>query len=544
MTGVALIVGGGGLQGLPVLRSVRAMGWKAIVADTISDNINRFEADAYFVAPPVADLSEFSEFLHSLVIAERVDAVFPTTMYDLPVLASMRLELESLGVRVFASAANLVSTLEDKQTATEAADAAHLPVLPSIDPKSHDFSFPLIGKPRRGWGGKGILYAADYSEYAEIANGSSLDGYLWQRHIKRFREWSVDFAIGHGGDVSYLIKRLRVRASGGYAVISEIVENAGPERDAKETALWLARAGGLGLFNIQFLEEDGRYRLTDINPRAGTSSVSALAAGSNLVDYLLTGRRELGRGGYLVRTLRDTFIGADLRGARGVVFDLDETVIDQKSWMAAKLDVVIKTLSEELQDPVSFKAAALQIIDEGPWDRLIDHALQRANLPSTLAPKLISAWRTAWPSFISVHSDAQGLADDLTRKGVPIAIVTDNPAASQRQKLDRLPSSWGRAPVVLTDEISAPKPAIQGFRLAAEKLGIPAEDLVYIGDSPWRDAIGALKAGYRGVIIVQRPGAMHNASRQLLEANFPQFGSRISWVSSLSGLGHLIDGSR
>lgn len=542
MTGVALVVGGGGLQGLPVLRSLQAIGWKAIVADTIVENINRYEADGYFVAPPVANLPAFIQFLKSLIPLEKIDAIFPTTMYDLPALAKLRPELSELGVRVFASAPELVGVLEDKLLATEAASCAGLPTLPTIDPNRHDFSFPLIGKPRRGWGGCDLLYAENRDEYLEVSADNSVDGYIWQRKIKDFREWSIDFAIGEGSAVSELTKRLRLRASGGYSVISEVVETSGgPEYEAMAAARWLAEQGGLGLFNIQFLEEDNRYNLTDINPRPGTSSVSALAAGSNLVQFLLNGGRERSCGGYVIRTLKDTFIAKNLSGALGVVFDLDETVIDQKIWMRAKLDILLESHSELLGDLLRMRTIALQIIDEGPWDRLIDVATERAGLPREVTQLLIPAWRSAWPSTIRVHSDSGGLASDLKNRCIPFAILTDNPVTSQRQKIERLPAIWHDAPVVYTDEIKAPKPSPEGFKLAADALDLPPQSLLYIGDSPWRDAVGALRAGYRGAVIVQRAGSMHNSSKQLFLENFPEFRSKISWVPSLSGLGHLLE---
>ncbi|MGO7214801.1 HAD-IA family hydrolase [Rhizobium ruizarguesonis] len=542
MNGAALIVGGGGLQGLPVLRAAKAAGWKAIVADSISDNINRYEADKYFVAPPVANLPEFTAFLRHLISTENVQAVFPTTMYDLPVLAELRPALEVLGVQVYASSPELVAILEDKKsTATEAGGT--LPMLPSVQPEQHDFSYPLIGKPRRGWGGRDILYLNDRSEFDYAAAHYRLDDYVWQRRIAAFREWSVDFAIRPDGSVSPLVERLRVRSSGGYAVISDIIKGAGPTDAAIATANWLASKGGLGLFNIQFLEDGDRFWLTDINPRPGTSSVSALAAGANLVSYLLSGTRpQLSIGeGILVRTLNDTFIGKSICGAKGLIFDLDETIIDQKWWMLRKLEMMIESTTHLLGNKVSsFRSAAVQIIDEGPWDRLIDVALARANVSGNVAPDLIGAWRSAWPESISVHSDAQGLAEDIVQKGIPFAIVSDNPAFSQQQKLRRLPAPWSSATTILTDELNAAKPDPAGFLLAAEKLEIPVDDLIFIGDSPWRDALGALRAGYRGAVVVQRDGAMHNARRQLFEQYYPEFAQRVSWVKSLAGLGHLV----
>ncbi|MBB2783851.1 UNVERIFIED_ORG: FMN phosphatase YigB (HAD superfamily) [Rhizobium esperanzae] len=542
MKGTALMVGGGGLQGLPVLRAAKAAGWRAIVADSISDNINRYEADKYFVAPPVADLPGFTTFLRDLISKENIQAIFPTTMYDLPVLAELRPALEVLGVQVYASSPALVAILQDKKLTTDEAGGT-LPMLPSVQPEQHDFSYPLIGKPRRGWGGLDILHLDDQRQFEHAVTHYSLDDYLWQRRITDFREWSVDFAIRPDGSVSPLVERLRVRSSGGYAVISDIVRGVGPTNAAMETANWLASKGGVGLFNIQFLEDEDRFWLTDINPRPGTSSVSALAAGANLVYYLLSEARPQysTSEGILVRTLNETFIEKSICGAKGVIFDLDETIIDQKLWMLRKLTMMIESTAHLLGNKVSsFRNAAVQIIDEGPWDRLIDVALARANVLGGVAPDLIAAWRLAWPESISVHSDAQGLAEDIVQKGIPFAIVTDNPAFSQQQKLRRLPAPWSSATAILTDELNAAKPDPAGFLLAAEKLEVPVDDLIFIGDSPWRDALGALRAGYRGAVIVQRDGAMHNARRQLFEQYYPEFAQRVSWVKSLAGLGHLV----
>lgn len=542
MNGAALIVGGGGLQGLPVLRAAKAAGWRAIVADSLSDNINRYEADKYFVAPPVADLPGFTTFLRDLISRENIQAIFPTTMYDLPVLAELRPALETLGVQVYASSPALVAILEDKKITADEAGGT-LPMLPSVQPEQHDFSYPLIGKPRRGWGGRDILHLDDQRQFEHAATRYCLDDYLWQRRITAFREWSIDFAIRPDGSVSPLVERLRVRSSGGYAVISDIVRGVGPTNAAMETANWLASKGGIGLFNIQFLQDEDRFWLTDINPRPGTSSVSALAAGANLVYYLLSEARPQYSisEGILVRTLNETFIEKSICGAKGVIFDLDETIIDQKLWMLRKLAMMIESTTHLLGNKVSsFRSAAVQIIDEGPWDRLIDVALARADVSGSVAPALISAWRFAWPESISVHSDAQGLAEDIVEQGIPFAIVSDNPAFSQQQKLRRLPAPWSSATAILTDELNAAKPDPAGFLLAAEKLEVPVDDLIFIGDSPWRDALGALRAGYRGAVVVQRDGAMHNTRRQLFEQYYPEFAQRVSWVKSLAGLGHLV----
>lgn len=545
--GSALLVGGGGFQGLPVLRALHALGWRVVVADSVFDSLNRFEADAFHLMPEVRHASAFRTELTSLIERHAAKAVFPTTMYDLPALAALRPELEQRGVRVFASSATLVALLSDKREAMQAMAQAGLPVLPEIDPERHDFAFPLIGKPVRGWGGLGILKAASRPVWQDLDRRGVAQDILWQRELGEFCEWSVDFALRADGVCSPLVCRRRLRASGGFAILSEVVAPAPVEAFALQAAAWLAQAGGLGLFNIQFLQErGGAIWLSDVNPRPGTSSGAALSAGVNLVEFLLDQGVECHRpqAGIAVRSLRDRFLPRLECPVRAVVFDLDETLICQKSWMQSKLQIVLRGL-EGLWAPTNltrFQAEALRVIDEGPWPQLIDVALNRSGLPGTDAARLIGLWRQASPPAIKLHQDAWALARALQVRGIPLALLSDNPAASQRQKIALLPSDVQFRSVVLTDELAAPKPDVRGFLAAAEGLGLAPESLLMVGDSPWRDALGALHAGYAGALVIQRQASMSNPMRELFDSVHGEVArERVVWTDSLFGIEHVLE---
>src|SRR5690606_39139616 len=106
--------------------------------------------------------------------------------------------------------------------------------------------------------------------------------------------------------------------------------------------------------------------------------------------------------GVAVRTLTDRFLPRLVGSVRAVVFDLDETLICQKSWMQSKLQIVLRG-QEGLWAPADlarFHAEALRVIDEGPWPQLIDVALSRSGLPGTDAARLIGLWRQASPPAI------------------------------------------------------------------------------------------------------------------------------------------------
>ncbi|OZI20916.1 hypothetical protein CAL26_26030 [Bordetella genomosp. 9] len=541
----AMVVGGGGFQGLPVLRGLHAIGWRVVIADSVSESLNRFEADAFHLMPLVKSQEAFRAELISAAKQHEIRGVFPTTMFDLPALAALRPELEGMGLAVFVSTPELVDLLSDKARTMSAAAAAGLPVLPIVGPDQDGISWPLIGKPRHGWGGLGIVAVSSWEEWQRKRREVSPDAYLWQPLLAEFVEWSVDFAVRPDGHCSPMVCRRRLRASGGFAVVSEMVHDAAVSGLAGDAATWLRSIGACGLFNIQFLQEpNGALWLNDINPRPGTSSVCALSAGANLVAFLVSGAEMSAPvPGLVVRTLAERFLPRLNGQIEGVVFDLDETLICQKSWMRAKLGCVLANLQESMEPEIlaRLRLEALRIVDEGPWPQLIDLALARTGLGADHARGLIELWRGADPGAVVVHQDALALMRAVKARDIPVALLSDNPAASQRQKIARLPVGMTFDAVVLTDTLSAPKPDARGFVEVAERLHLSAEKLLMVGDSPWRDALGALRAGYAGAVIVKRDGGMSNPLRELFEEEFPDSKGRTAWLDSLYGVDRILE---
>jgi hypothetical protein len=57
--------------------------------------------------------------------------------------------------------------------------------------------------------------------------------------------------------------------------------------------------------------------------------------------------------------------------------------------------------------------------------------------------------------------------------------------------------------------------------------------MVAVGDSPWRDGLGALHAGYAGAIIAARRGAMGNSTRERFTRAHPEADPHVHWAHSL-----------
>jgi FMN phosphatase YigB (HAD superfamily) len=129
---------------------------------------------------------------------------------------------------------------------------------------------------------------------------------------------------------------------------------------------------------------------------------------------------------------------------------------------------------------------------------------------------------------------------DLREAGVRVAVVTDNPAASQRQKLARLPFASSLDAVVLTDELGASKPDPRGYLAAAGQLGLAPREMIAVGDSPWRDGLGALAAGYAGAVIAPRRGGMCNATAARFTGARAEAAARVQWVDDLRAVPRML----
>src|SRR5258708_6911235 len=95
---------------------------------------------------------------------------------------------------------------------------------------------------------------------------------------------------------------------------------------------------------------------------------------------------------------------------------------------------------------------------------------------------------------------ARELLAYLTKAGVPWAIGTSGRMESAKPNLDLLDLPAG-APIVTRDQVEHAKPDPDLFLAGAERLGVPIEESMVVGDRGW-DVLGARRAGAVGVGLV------------------------------------------
>jgi putative hydrolase of the HAD superfamily len=123
-------------------------------------------------------------------------------------------------------------------------------------------------------------------------------------------------------------------------------------------------------------------------------------------------------------------------------------------------------------------------------------ARERLDLDELVAALLASLHFRAYP-------EVAGWLTVLRAAGLKLAVVS-NWDVSLAEALERV----GLAPlldcVVTSAEAGAAKPDPAVFRLALERLGVPPERAIHLGDTPDLDLVGAEAAGIEAV-LVRRP---------------------------------------
>ena len=539
-----LVVSGGGFQGHGIIAALRDLDVvRVVVVDSHEDNPGRHLADAFHAVPALSEGDAFGAALVRIAALEGVGLVLPATALELMTLARAAPALEASGVRVAVCGAELLRVLADKRILYAALEEAGFPVLPTVDPRAPGAAFPLVGKPAAGWGSQGVFVAESAEDLAREWSTRLAEEYVWQPRADGEREVSVDFAIDFAGRVSVPAVRARLRTSGGFAVVSETAASGEAEDCASRFAAFAKDRGGLGAFNLQFLEHEGRVVLSDVNPRLGTSAVHWRGTDRDPVFHLCrsvdpsVSIREPRKPIRTVRVLGDRAVDPSEPAEQdlaAIVFDLDDTLVPHKRWMLSKLEAVWQSERAVLPEREAFFAEALRIVEEGPRSTLLDALGARFGWTPERVAGLVAAYRAASPPSCPLHPDVLPALATLRGKGYRLAVLTDNPPESQKRKIAVSGLAASLDHVVYAREHGGDKPAAAAFAAVAAALGLPASALAMVGDNPYRDGLGALAAGYGAAFVIARAGAFFNFD-PALPSVLPG-AARLRRIESLSAL--------
>jgi carbamoyl-phosphate synthase large subunit len=226
---------------------------------------------------PAADSPEFPQRLLDLCLDHGIEMVIPIFDAETPVLARERKLFESAGIHVAVNPLDCVLEANDKLESFRVCAAAGIaqPRRCEHPEAAAARRRPLLGKPLRGVGGKGIVRLAPGDP---LPSSVEPDQLIWQEWVEG-QEFSIDTFGDPASERFVAVPRLRRIVKAGQMVDGETV--ADPELLA--LARLTCRAfGARDVCCIQAIRTpSGRLLFVEINPRYGTGVSLSIRAGVN-----------------------------------------------------------------------------------------------------------------------------------------------------------------------------------------------------------------------------------------------------------------------
>lgn len=198
-----------------------------------------------------------------------------------------------------------------------------------------------------------------------------------------------------------------------------------------------------------------------------------------------------------------------------IFFDLDGTLVDSVPDLTAAVNVMLRQLGL----PAREEAQVRTWVGNG-MDNLLHRALTN-DMAGQAEPELFARakplYKTAYADHISVYSELypgvrEGLAG-LRDAGFPMACVTNKLVEFALPLLNQLGISHFFATVVGGECIPRPKPAPDALLLCAERLEVPVDRGLMVGDS--LNDVGAARNAGCSVVCVPYG---YNHGRDIREA--------------------------
>lgn len=188
--------------------------------------------------------------------------------------------------------------------------------------------------------------------------------------------------------------------------------------------------------------------------------------------------------------------------SHGVLFDLDETLIDRTASISAYAHRLYSEFDTLIADEREhFLERFLELDANGYVDRetffiRLDNYFASPKLNRDLISTHFAA--NAWSHPIIMAGAVEGLRT-LRGNGVPIGVVTNGGSTNQRKKFTNTGLEELVDAIVISEEFGMKKPDPSIFLSACQQLQIDPVESWFVGDNPSLDIAGANGVGLRTI---------------------------------------------
>jgi carbamoyl-phosphate synthase large subunit len=225
--------------------------------------------DSFFRAPAASKPDKYMAFLKDVIRTEKVDALLPISEPEIELLNKQRTEIESLGVKILLNNQLIIENFLDKLRTSHFLNSIGIKTPRTILLRDYDGSigFPLIIKPRRGYGSKRLWIVEDEDDLAYVKRKD--DGLLIvQEYLGLVEEEYTTGVFSDGHNISSITFKRRLGFGG---LSAEAVYSECPFMEVLSERI-AAATGLCGSINIQSRRIDENLFVPfEINPRLSST---------------------------------------------------------------------------------------------------------------------------------------------------------------------------------------------------------------------------------------------------------------------------------
>jgi putative hydrolase of the HAD superfamily len=214
---------------------------------------------------------------------------------------------------------------------------------------------------------------------------------------------------------------------------------------------------------------------------------------------------------------------------RGLIFDLDGTLVDHRSSVAGALRGWLPQFGLVFDEALLVEWLTAEQRHFPAWrSRRITFAEQRRRRLRDFLPLIgqsvgddeqldavfagyLAWYEASWMAFEDVE-DAVRL---VTRSGFRVAVLTNGTVEQQNAKMDRTGLAGKFGPVLTAEGIGAAKPDPRAYTTACLRLGLPAAQVLHVGDLHDLDVLAARAAGLRAVLLDRGDEGPHDETERI-----------------------------
>ena len=191
----------------------------------------------------------------------------------------------------------------------------------------------------------------------------------------------------------------------------------------------------------------------------------------------------------------------------GVAFDLDHTLlVDNRLERVALLDLIVRI--DASGAPINLSLDRAGIVADEELFRYRNEGVDLDTMLRRFVERCGGSGGEAWvpwfrqraldlvPRMVLPMPAAGRVLPALAEANLRVAALSNGPSPLQERKAAQIGFYY---PVLTSEQIGSSKPDPAAFELLATTMGLEPERIAYVGDDPYMDIAGALKAGFAGI---------------------------------------------